>query len=92
MSALALAAITSLNFQVLPPPVAPPCKADPLTPTASRASPGPYRLGDLPDGLLTRLVMRTVDGCDVMEVRLAGVWSLKRTGQSMRSTPVTPGR
>ena len=92
MSALALAAITSLNIHVLPPPVAPPCRAGPLIPTASRAAPGPYRLGDLPDGQLTRLVMRTVDGCDVMEVRVAGAWALERTGQSMRATPATPGR
>ncbi len=92
MSALALAAITSLAIHVLPPPVAPACKADPLTPTVSRTTPGPYRLGDLPDGQLTRLVMRTVDGCDVMEVRVAGAWALKRTGQSMRPTPATPGR
>ena len=92
MPVLALAAITSLNIVVLPPPTAAPCKADALTPTASRVAPGPRKLGDLPDGYLMRTVLRRVDGCDVMEVRMAGVWELKRTGERLQPTPAAPGR
>ncbi len=92
MPVLALAAITSLTLAAAPPPPRAPCKADPLTPTVSRGPPEPRKLGDLPDGHLMRTVLRSIEGCDVMEVRVAGVWELKRTGSRLQPTPAAPDR
>lgn len=39
-----------------------------------------------------RTVLRSIDGCDVMEVRVAGVWELKRTGSRLQPTPAAPDR
>ena len=95
MSALALAAaITSIQVAAPPPPSG--CKVDPPTPARSQSSPGPRKLGELPDGRLMRLVLRTVDGCDMMEVREVrqgaegAVWTLEPSGSRMRPTPAGP--
>ncbi len=93
MPALALAAAIAA-IQLSPPPSpATGCKTDTPTPTRSQAVPGvPRKLGDLPEGRLMRLVMRTVDGCDMMEVRVAQRWVLEPTGARMQPSPVSPGR
>jgi len=92
MPALALAAAIAA-IQLSPPPPAAGCKTDPPTPARSQAAPGvPRKLGDLPEGRLTRTVLRTVDGCDMMEVRVAQRWVLEPTGARMQPSPVSPGR
>ncbi len=95
MSALALSAAIA-SIQVAAPPPSSGCKADPPTPARSQSSPGPRKLGELPDGRLMRLVLRTVDGCDMMEVlevrqEAAGsAWTLEPTGSRMRPSPAGP--
>ncbi|MEO6338566.1 MAG: hypothetical protein ABIO39_00890 [Caulobacteraceae bacterium] len=47
------------------------------------AAPGPKRLTEMPDGRWTRAVLRTVGGCDVLEVRTRdGDWRYEPAGKA----------
>ncbi len=87
MIAIALAAAVAQT----PPAAKPACQADPPVAARSDRTLRPRKLGELPDGVLMRAVLVTVDGCPAVEERrLTGSdwrWMLHVDGRQDRSTP-----
>lgn len=92
MSALVLAAA----LVIAPAPVATPpseCKAAAPIVTADAGTQGLRRLDQLPDARLMRTVIRSVGGCDYLEVKVAGDgWALTPSGAPARKVPVPADR
>lgn len=52
------------------------CRAERPFPTVDAGSSRPRKLAEMPDAQAIRAVRRTVAGCEMLEVRAAGAWTL----------------
>lgn len=84
MPALILAAALAMT-----PPTAsqPTCRAAGPIPASRSSTDRPSRLGELPPGAMYRAVLRTAAGCDLVEVRQDGRWSLRPSGAPAHAAP-----